>query len=202
MAMDYYCWNQHNPKQTMDKKNSKSNSNGAIDETAEADNVDKIRDILFGNQMRDVDKRFASLEKNLTNDLAAMRNENALQIESLKTYIESEIEILGSKLSGEEKSRIEDVDELDGKVKQQAKQIDKKVADVIKSLDKTSRDTNQKILKQTQDFGNELTKQISETRDRMDDQREALSAAKVDKQVLSEVLNALALQINPADSSK
>ena len=186
----------------MDKKNSKSNSNGAIDETAEADNVDKIRDILFGNQMRDVDKRFASLEKSLTNDLAAMRNENALQIESLKTYIESEIEILGSKLSGEEKSRIEDVDDLDGRVKQQAKQIDKKIADVVKSLDKTSRDTNQKILKQTQDFGNELTKQISETRDRMDDQREALSAAKVDKQVLSEVLNALALQINPADSSK
>lgn len=202
MALGYYCWNQHNSKKAMDKKNSKSNSNGAIDETAEADNVDKIRDILFGNQMRDVDKRFASLEKSLTNDLAAMRNENALQIESLKTYIESEIEILGSKLSGEEKSRIEDVDDLDGRVKQQAKQIDKKIADVVKSLDKTSRDTNQKILKQTQDFGNELTKQISETRDRMDDQREALSAAKVDKQVLSEVLNALALQINPADSSK
>ena len=202
MALGYYCWNQHNSKKTMDKKNSKSNSNGAIDETAEADNVDKIRDILFGNQMRDVDKRFASLEKSLTNDLAAMRNENALQIESLKTYIESEIEILGSKLSSEEKSRIEDVDDLDGRVKQQAKQIDKKIADVVKSLDKTSRDTNQKILKQTQDFGNELTKQISETRDRMDDQREALSAAKVDKQVLSEVLNALALQINPDDSDK
>lgn len=200
--MGYYCWNQHNPKKTMDKKNSKSNSNGVIGETTEADNVDKIRDILFGNQMRDVDKRFASLEKSLTNDLAAMRNENALQIESLKTYIESEIEILGAKLSGEEKSRIDDVDELDGNIKQQAKQIDKKVADVIKSLDKTSRDTNQKILKQTQDFSNELTKQISETRDRMDDQREALSVAKVDKQVLSEVLNALALQINPGDSDK
>ena len=174
------------------KKPAAGNANG---EAADADNVDKIRDILFGNQMREVEQRFATLEKNLAKDLAALRNENALQIESLKTFIESEIEILGSKLAGEEKERIENVDELDDKVKQQVKQIDKKIGDVVKSLDKNTRDINQKILKQTQDFGNELNNQISETRERMDDQRQELSTAKVDKLALSEMLSALALQV-------
>ena len=184
----------------MDKKSKRgSNSNSATDD---AENVDKIRDILFGNQMRDVEKRFASLEKNLANDLATLRSENALQIDSLKTFIESEIEILGSKLLAEEKSRIEDADELDDKLKQQVKQIDKKIADLGKSLDKNTRDTNQKMLKQTQDLSKELSSQMGETRERMDDYRQQLSSAKVDKQALAEMLNALALQINSDDDGK
>lgn len=179
----------------MNNKTRKAAAGNANGEAADADNVDKIRDILFGNQMREVEQRFASLEKSLAKDLAAIRSENALQIESLKTFIESEIEILGSKLAGEEKTRIENVDELDDKVKQHVKQIDGKIGDVVKSLDKNTREINQKILKQTQDFGNELNSQINETRERMDDQRQALSEAKVDKLSLSEMFNALALQV-------
>ncbi len=179
----------------MNNKTRKAAAGNANGEAADTDNVDKIRDILFGNQMREVEQRFASLEKSLAKDLAAIRSENALQIESLKTFIESEIEILGSKLAGEEKSRIENVDELDDKVKQHVKQIDSKIGDVVKSLDKNAREINQKILKQTQDFGKELNSQINETRERMDDQRQALSDAKVDKLSLSEMFNALALQV-------
>ena len=182
------------------KSSSRTNSRGAADDAGEADNVDKIRDILFGNQMREVEQRFASLEKSLANDLAALRNENALQIESLKTFIESEVEILGSRLAGEEQSRIDNVDELDDKVKQNVKQIDKKIADLVKSLDKSSREINQKLLKQSQDFSSELSNKIGEARERMDGHREELSAAKVDKLLLAEMLNALALQVNPDDS--
>ena len=35
-------------------------------ELREGQNVDKIRDILFGNQMRDYEKRFARLEERVT----------------------------------------------------------------------------------------------------------------------------------------
>ena len=181
-------------------KSSRTNSGSSNGSSAETDNVDKIRDILFGNQMRDVEKRFASMEKTLSNDLAAMRKENALQIESLKNFIENELEILGSKLMGEEKSRIENVDELDSKVKQHVKQFDKKVTDVAKSLDKSARDLNKKLLQQSQEYSKELNSQIGEARERMDDHRQELSNSKVDKQLLAEMLNSLALQINSDES--
>lgn len=185
----------------MDNK-TKKGSRGKSDsgEVAEADNVDKIRDILFGNQMREVDQRFAGLEKSLARDLDALRNENNLQIESLKSFVESEIEILGSKLDAEEKARIEGDDELEDQLKQQIKLIDKKLADLGKQLDKTARDFNQKMLKQSQDFSAELNNQISEARDRMDGHRQELGAAKVDKLALSEILNNLALQVTGGDS--
>ena len=47
-------------------------TNGAIPDTApmptppDTGNVDKIRDILFGSQMRDYDRRFSTLEERLS----------------------------------------------------------------------------------------------------------------------------------------
>jgi hypothetical protein len=182
------------------KGSSGNTTKNAETEISEADNVDKIRDILFGNQMREVNQKFASMEKSLAQGLTAIRKENALQIDSLKTYFESEIEILGSKLSAEEKSRIEDMDELDDRLKQQGKQIDKKISDLAKSLDKNTSDINQKILKQSQDFNAEMGAQISESRQRMDGHRDELDKGKVDKLALSEMFSTLAIQINSDES--
>jgi hypothetical protein len=186
------------------RKASKDASDSTVENTEsevpEVDNVDKIRDILFGNQMREVNQKFASIEKSLANDLTAIRKENALQIDSLKTYFESEIEILGSKLSTEEKSRIEDMDELDDRLKQQGKQIDKKISDLAKSLDKNTSDINQKMLKQSQDFNAEMGAQTSESRQRMDGYRDELDKGKVDKLAISEMFSTLAIQINSDES--
>ncbi|MDH3534448.1 MAG: hypothetical protein OER87_01715 [Gammaproteobacteria bacterium] len=188
------------PKKAVSKTEAKvMNSDLA---TSEVDNVDKIRDILFGNQMRDFDRKFSLLEKNLSDDLAAIRKESSLQIESLKSFIESEIEILGSKLLGEEKSRIEKMDGLDASVNNNVKQLDKKIGDLVKSMDKSSREINQKILKQSQGFSKEISDQIIEIRERMERDRVALSSAKVDKLTLSEVLNSLAIQINSDEPGK
>ena len=169
-------------------------------EATEADNVDKIRDILFGNQMREVSQKFATLEKNLVSDLTAVRQENALQIESLKSFIESEMEILASRLAGEEQSRIENMDELDSSIKQQARQIESKMSAVVKSIDKNASDINKKMLKQSQDFNSEVNKQMQDARDRMDGHRQELSTTKVYKSVLSEMLNSLAVQIDTDES--
>ena len=183
-------------KKTNNKATSAKNSNK---EPSDLDNVDKIRDILFGNQMRDFDRKFIQLEERIASDLGNLRKENALQIESLQTFIESEIEIIASKLATEEKTRIEEMDELDSDLKKNVKQIDKKIADVGKSLDSTSRDINQKLLKQSQDFNAEMNSQFEQTRKRMDGYKQELTNAKVDKSVLAEMFNSLALQINAED---
>ena len=68
-------------------------------ETDEQDNVDKRRDILFGTQMRELDRKFAQLEDRIESDFSTIRKENTNQVESLQSFVESEIEILTSKLS-------------------------------------------------------------------------------------------------------
>lgn len=186
----------------MDKKSNKASAPVSEPQAVEVDNVDKIRDILFGQQMREVSEKFASLENNLAKDLAAMRQENSQQLDSLKSFLESEIAILSSNLGNEEKTRIEQLDELDDKLKQNVKQIDKKFSETQKSLDAGSSEFNQKILKQSQDFSADLTKKMVEARERMDGHHQELGKNKVDKLTLSEVLTTLAMQINPDDSKQ
>ena len=181
------------------EKKTKTKAKTAMPEasdSAELDNVDKIRDILFGNQMRDFDKKFNQLEDRISAELTSLRKENSLQMESLQTFIEGEIEILSNKLSAEESSRIEEMDDLDSELKKSARQLDKKIADLSKALDTQSRDINQKMLKQSQDFNSELKSQIEQTRKRMDDYKQELASTKTDKSVLAEMFNSLALQIN------
>ena len=180
------------------KPQAKKTTSPAAEE-ADVESVDKIRDILFGNQMREFDRKYAQLEQGIAGDIESLRKENALQIESLQTFIESEIAILSSKLLGEEKLRIEEMDNLDGELKKSVKQIDSKIADVSKSLDDQSSSINQKILKQSQDFNAEMSSQIEQTRKRMDGNKQELSSGKVDKAALAEMLNSLAMQINGDD---
>lgn len=168
----------------------------------EQGNVDKIRDILFGNQMREFDRKFAQLEDRIASDLAAIRQENTQQIESLQSFVESEVDILSNKIASEEKIRIEQLDELDADLKKSVKQIEQKLAELSKALEKSSRDTNQKMLKQNQDHSTELSKQIEQSRKRMDGYREELTVGKVDRNALAEMLNGLAMQLNQNDSGK
>lgn len=171
----------------------------SILDNSEADNVDKIRDILFGNQMRDFDRKHSQLEERIASDLAGLRKENSVQFESLQSFIESEMEILGSKLAAEESSRIEGLDGLEDELKKSVKLLDKKIAELNKSIENQSREINQKILKQSQDFHSEMNSQMESARKRMDSYKQELSSGKVDKLALAEMLNSLALQINPED---
>jgi len=70
----------------MDKKPQKKAATPAktteSSDTNELDNVDKIRDILFGNQMRDFDRKFHQLEERISSELDSLRKESALQMES------------------------------------------------------------------------------------------------------------------------
>src|SRR5215813_12449769 len=65
------------------------------DDGREGQNVDKIRDILFGAQMRDYDKRFARLEDRLMKDAEALRDEMRKRLDALESYVKQEAEALG-----------------------------------------------------------------------------------------------------------
>ena len=53
----------------------------------EAGSVDKIRDILFGAQMRDYEARFARLEEQLMKETAEIRETSRRRSEQLESYI-------------------------------------------------------------------------------------------------------------------
>src|SRR6202161_713816 len=73
----------------------KASGNGDVREGA---NVDKIRDILFGSQMRDYDKRFVRLEERLAKAADALRDDLKKRFDSLESFVQQEVESLHQRL--------------------------------------------------------------------------------------------------------
>lgn len=61
---------------------------------ATAGNIDKVRDILFGAQMRDYEKRFARLEERLQKATSDLKDDLKKRFDSLESYVKKEGESL------------------------------------------------------------------------------------------------------------
>jgi hypothetical protein len=57
-------------------------------------NVDKIRDILFGGQMRDYERRFSDLEKRLTKNIELISTNFEKRMDRLNAFAKREVEKL------------------------------------------------------------------------------------------------------------
>ncbi|MEO5721469.1 MAG: hypothetical protein ABIR71_08375, partial [Chthoniobacterales bacterium] len=71
-------------------------TNGAA--VDESQNVDRIRDILFGSQMRDYDGRFQRVEERLVREAAELRGDLQKRLEALEAYMKGEVESLTHRL--------------------------------------------------------------------------------------------------------
>ena len=49
--------------------------------------IDKVRDILFGGQMRDVERRFARLEERLVKETTDLRDDVRKRLDTLERYM-------------------------------------------------------------------------------------------------------------------
>lgn len=81
-------------------------------EPSASGNLDKIRDILFGAQAREHDRRFAQLEQHLLREATDLRNDLKRRFETLETYIKKEVDELTSRLTKEQETRGESVIKL------------------------------------------------------------------------------------------
>jgi hypothetical protein len=57
-------------------------------------NLDKIREILFGTQMREYEKQITRLEERLVKECSSLRDDTRKRLDSLETYIKQEVESL------------------------------------------------------------------------------------------------------------
>ncbi len=71
-------------------------------------NVDKIREILFGGQMRDYEQRFADLETRLTKNIELISSNFDKRMDRLDTFAKRELEKLTEQVKDERKARRED----------------------------------------------------------------------------------------------
>src|SRR5512143_3235501 len=89
---------EHNAYATSVGSSGETAVQAAGGELAGAGSLDKVREILFGSQAREYDKRLAGLELRIAKEAADLRADLKRRFDSLETYIKGEIESLTGRM--------------------------------------------------------------------------------------------------------
>ena len=93
---------------------------------SQPESLDKVRDILFGSQMRAVESRLQGMEERLRREHESMRSDFDRQNESLDSLIRSEVQGLTERLSAERIKRTEELKGLAAEIKEAIRELEKR----------------------------------------------------------------------------
>ncbi|MCP4104803.1 MAG: apolipoprotein A1/A4/E family protein [Desulfobacteraceae bacterium] len=160
-----------------------------------AGNIDKIRDIIFGNQMHDYEKRFARLEERMFKEMTVSKSESKKSIDSLEKFINKEIELLKDRMTEEQNTRSESVRELSRQLKDITRSLEKKIDNLGEQFSENSSDLRQQLLEQSQVLRNDIRQKYEETSSAIERAAQELRSDKVDRSLLADFFTEMAMRI-------
>ncbi|TNF97958.1 MAG: hypothetical protein EP297_09360 [Gammaproteobacteria bacterium] len=177
-------------------KNENSSNDQLSNDDAGSGNVDQIRDILFGNQMRDYERKFSHLEDRLLKEVNRLREESGNRLEALENFIKKELEAISDRQKNEESERKLSIKALSNELDKAAKDLDKKLSKLDNQLTANTRDLRQQMLDQHQNLSSEISNKYHELNEIQERIAAELREDKVDRTALSALLTDLALRIS------
>jgi len=166
-------------------------SNGGADDnshdaTAESGsgNIDKIRDILFGSNMRDYEQRFARLEEALKKESADLRDTTRRHLESLEAFVHKELAALEARLNTERDER-----------SSTAASIFKKIGEMESIETQSNREIRNDLLQQSKELADAIRSKGEELIALLERRSQELQHTKTDRAALAGLFNEVALRL-------
>lgn len=170
--------------------------NQADQEPASSGNIEKIRDILFGAQMRDYDRQFIRLEEKLLKESADLREETRRRLDSLENYVKQELTALNDRLKIEHQQRSQLTDEMTRELRETSRSIGQKIGHLEEQALENHREVREHILTQSKDLADEIRRKHDEISTALTRETRELRHDKTDRIALSNLFTELALRLN------
>jgi len=184
-----------NPEQVQQKgetQETAENRNGAIDESGK---VDRIRDILFGSQMRDYDSRFQRLDERLTREATEARADTQKRLEALENFIKGALESLTNRLNAEQFARGHAVEKLTQDLTENAKTLEQATKNLGEHSDREFHALRQQLLEQSKALGDEIREKHTQAKADLNREAEQIRGAMTGRESLAEMLSEVALRL-------
>lgn len=170
------------------------------DDPSASGNLDKIRDILFGAQAREHERRFAQLEQHLVREADDLRTDLKRRFETLEVYIKKEVDGLTNRLTKEQEARGESVTKLTQDLTRLAATLEKKAG----QLERQAAETQTRFLQQLTERTNELAADVrarhAEATSALDRAVHDLRAEKTDRATLAAILMEASKRLSDHDA--
>jgi DNA anti-recombination protein RmuC len=159
-------------------------------------NIDKIREILFGTNMRDYDVRFARLEAALLKESGDLRESTRRRFETLENYLKKELESLHARLRTEREERAEALGQSGRDLKGTADAISRKIRDLEDQGAAAESAIHQDILNQSHILTEDIRALQAEITSLLEKRFQELNRGKTDRAMLGTLLTEIGMRIN------
>ncbi len=164
-------------------------------EAREEEGIDKVRDILFGTQVRQYEQKFKHLEDLIQKEITNLRSETTKSADMLETYVKKELEALSEQVKNEQTERTESVEELSGKIDRTVKNLEKKTGQLSEKVLASQRDLQEQILQQSKSLMEEIRSQNSQISSSLDQSVDELRTEKMDRLAFANLLMEVAMRL-------
>ena len=166
------------------------------DDGVSGGSVDKIRDILFGAQMREYDRRFTRVEERLIKEASELREDTRQRFDSLEAFIKSEFAALSDRLKAENRQRDEMGTELNTRLQDSAKTLERKLMQLDELTAQNQQALRAQMLDQAKTLNDELRRKYDELAQALAREADSLRHDKTDRAALADLFSELALRLN------
>jgi hypothetical protein len=169
---------------------------------AETASVDKIRDLLFGNQMQDYDQRFAKLEARLLARLKDIESEAARNLGAFESNTKKQVDSLAGQLRDEKEQRADGDKEIERMLREQNQALEKRIRVLSDQVSALDREMSDRLTRETQSLHEEIKQKNVDMRQALENMFAQLSNVKTDRTLLASLFVEVAKCLNQDVGSK
>ena len=159
-------------------------------------NLARVRDILFGKQLNDVEQRFARMEEKIERECLRLRSESHKRLDALETYLKQEIDSIAERLKTEQNEREVAINGLNEDYKNITSSLEKKLTQFDEETAGNYREVREQILQQSKALQDDIREKYEEILSLLQKENQELRNQKTDRNTLAALFAELAIQLN------
>ena len=158
--------------------------------------IDKIRDILFGVQVRDFEHKFAKLEERFGRDLESLREDTRIKLDQLEEYVSKEISALTDKIYEEQDLRSDAIKNVTSEMQRTFSDFESKLAAFGERVTKNEIEIRSQILEQSKSLSDSIQRRQDEIMSSMEKETRELRDDKADRAALADLFTEMAIRLS------
>jgi vacuolar-type H+-ATPase subunit I/STV1 len=162
--------------------------------------ADKIRHLLFGNQMQDYDQRFARLEELFLQRSKEVESETGRNLGALESNAKKQVDSLAAQMRDEKDQRADADKEIERMLREQNQALEKRMRLLSDQLSQFDRDISDRLTREAQSLREEIKQKNMDLRQMIEKMFAQMSNVKTDRSLLAslfvEVAKCLSQNVN------
>jgi hypothetical protein len=163
---------------------------------ADVPGVDKIRELLFGNQMQDYDRRFSVMEDRFLQKLRDVESETSRGLTGVETSIKKQMESMSAQFRNDKDVLAEADKALDRGLREQIGALDKRIGQAVDQLGRLEREFMERLERAAQEQREETKRRSEDLHATIERMFSELSNVKTDRNLLAGLFVEIARCLN------